>query len=81
MNDHDPRPTFREARERHNIKLEWLVADIDAAIAEHAIRRFDESGEGISYVVDACLDALSHLSGEHYTRENIRLQTRAGYDS
>ncbi|HLZ60251.1 MAG TPA: hypothetical protein VKR06_25155 [Ktedonosporobacter sp.] len=71
MSSPDPRPTFREAREKHQIELYEMVSDIDVSISEEAIKIFDRTGQGVSYVVDACLDSLSRLSGVEYSREMV----------
>jgi hypothetical protein len=71
MSKPDPRPTFLQIRRQHGISLEVLMVDIEGILPKEEIDYFDQTGRGRPCVVDAYLNALSCLTGQQYTREDV----------
>jgi hypothetical protein len=75
---HDPRPSFRVTRIKHNISLGQLLEELDAAgvlesleISFDTLQLLDLIGLGRPEVIDAALAALSRLAGQQYDRANV----------
>ena len=71
MSRHDPRPSFKQVCEQHGITLQALIAATDETLDLFEVVDFSETSTGRAVVIDACLEALSRLTGVSYTRENI----------
>ncbi|HLZ55486.1 MAG TPA: hypothetical protein VKR06_00950 [Ktedonosporobacter sp.] len=71
----DPRPTFKEACQRHAVTIEHLVNDLNEhhiLVVTPAIATLVyEQGRGRAEVIDCLLAALSRLAGRIYTRKDI----------
>ena len=73
-NQSDPRPTFKETRQQHDLSLSQVYEDAiahGAQITFHAAEFFDQFGVGEPTVIDALLASLSRLTGTEYNRLNI----------
>lgn len=69
---HDPRPSFKELRKRHNITLQMLTED--AQIDPRAVILLDTQEIGTPDHVDQLLASLSRLTGCNYSRQAISIR-------
>ena len=71
MSNHDTRPTFAQLMKRHQIAIEELVVAACQQVHGDRIGEIAYGGRGSAADIDACLAALSRLSGVSYTRANV----------
>jgi len=71
MSNHDPRPSFAHLMERHQIAVEQVVVLVGQSVHYDRVGKIIYQGCGTAVEIDACLAALSELTGERYSRANV----------
>jgi len=75
MSDHDPRPTFKEIAEQHNVTMQDIATELlfrsHGGVSREQLEQVFYGGCGTCILIDLCLEALSYRTGREYTRQNI----------
>lgn len=71
----DPRPSFKDACQRHAVTVRDLVKDLNEhrilGVTPAVVTLVYEQGRGKAQVIGVLLQALSRLAGTTYTRKNV----------
>src|SRR5579859_765177 len=73
MSDHDPRPTFKEIAEQHNVTMQDIATELlfrsHGGVSREQLEQVFYGGCGTCILIDLCLEALSYRTGREYTRQ------------